>query len=64
MKINKKLIALSIASTLVLPMVGCNASIKVDDKEIFSYGKDKPQVEEFNKFDITIPYHTITISKS
>ncbi len=51
MKINKKLIALSIASTLVLPMVGCNASIKVDDKEIFSYGKDKPQVEEFNKFD-------------
>lgn len=50
MKINKKLIALSIASTLVLPMVGCNASIKVDDKEIFSYGKDKPQVEEFNKF--------------
>lgn len=51
MKINKKLIALSIASTLVLPMVGCNASIKVDDKEVFSYGKDKPQVEEFNKFD-------------
>lgn len=51
MKINKKLIALSIASTLVLPMVGCNASIKVDDKEIFSYGKDKSQVEEFNKFD-------------
>ena len=51
MKINKKLIALSITSTLVLPMVGCNASIKVDDKEIFSYGKDKPQVEEFNKFD-------------
>lgn len=50
MKINKKLIALSIASTLVLPMVGCNASIKVDDKEIFTYGKDKPQVEEFNKF--------------
>lgn len=51
MKINKKLIALSIASTLVLPMVGCNASIKVDDKEIFTYGKDKTQVEEFNKFD-------------
>lgn len=51
MKINKKLIALSIASSLVLPMVGCNASIKVDDKEIFSYGKDKTQVEEFNKFD-------------
>ena len=47
MKINKKLIALSIASTLVLPMVGCESSASLFS---FKFGKDKTQVEEFNKF--------------
>lgn len=46
----KNIIVLSLATSLVLPMTGCSANLTVGGKEIFNFGKEKQQVEEFDKF--------------
>lgn len=48
-KLSKNIIALSLATTLVLPMTGCNANLTIGGKEIFNL-KDNKVTEEFDKF--------------
>lgn len=46
-RMHKSMIALSLATTLVLPMTGCESSTSLFS---FEFGKDNTQVEEFDKF--------------